>query len=258
MSVNVNIHELLEAGVHFGHLARFRKPSMSPYIYCTRDRVSIINLDYTVELFDKALEQIEAIAKKGGKILFVGTKSAASEMIAEFATKCGMQYVDHRWLGGMLTNYKTIKKSVRRFKELEVRVADDGLKHLTKKEGLSIQRKLDKFTRSLGGIKDMVGLPDALFIIDVGYEKIAVKEANCLRIPVIGIVDSNSNPAGVDYIIPGNDDSMRSIKLYLTKVEEAINAGIAQQVKSSNKDEDDFVEVKASKISKTSKVISSK
>jgi len=222
MSVSVNMREMLEAGVHFGHLTRFRDPSMIPYIFCAQNGVHVINLEKTVPMFREALKMISKIAAKNGKVLFVGTKRAAKSLVAEYAQKCGMPYVDHRWLGGTLTNYKTIKQSIRRLRDLETMRQDGTLALLTKKEGLSLMRELEKLERSLGGIKDMGGLPDMLFVIDVGHEKIAIREANRLSIPVIGIVDTNHNPAGVDYPIPGNDDAMRAIDLYLRSVSETI------------------------------------
>ena len=218
------MRDMLEAGVHFGHLTRFRDPSMTPYIYCIQNGVHIINLEKTLPLFKEALAFVSKIASKNGKILFVGTKRSAKTLVAEFATKCGMPYVDHRWLGGQLTNYKTIKQSIRRLQDLENLRDDGSLAHLTKKEGLRLMRELEKLQRGIGGIKEMQGLPDALFVLDVGNEKIAITEANRLKIPVIGVVDTNHNPAGVDYIIPGNDDAMRAIGLYLNAVSETILA----------------------------------
>ncbi len=216
------MREMLEAGVHFGHLTRFRDPSMIPYIYCVQNGVHIINLEKTLPLFREALKFVSKVASRNGKVLFVGTKRSAKQLVAEHAKKCGMPYVDHRWLGGELTNYKTIKQSIRRLRDLEAMSQDGTLNHLTKKEGLSLMRELEKLERSLGGIKEMGGLPDAVFVVDVGNEKIAVKEANRLSIPVIGIVDTNHNPEGVDYPIPGNDDAMRAIDLYLKAVAETI------------------------------------
>lgn len=218
MSTNVSMRELFEAGVHFGHLTRFREPKMEQFIYGAKNKISIIDLEKTKPLFNEALKFIEGIANHGGKILFVGTKNSAKSLIAEYAEKISMPYVTHRWLGGMLTNYKTIKQSIRRLNSLEKMQADGTSEKLTKKERLDMSRELEKLELSLGGIKKMSGLPDALFVIDAGYEKIAIQEANRLRIPVIGIVDTNSKPDGVDYLIPGNDDAMRAIKLYLGSV----------------------------------------
>lgn len=223
MSVSaVSMRNLFEAGVHFGHLARFREPLMSEYIYGTKNKISIINLERTLPLFQTAMEFVNEVASRGGKILFVGTKRAASKIIAEQAQRCGMPYVDHRWLGGMLTNYKTIRQSIRRLNSLSKMCEDGTVQLLTKKEGLMIEREMIKLENSLGGIKNMGGLPDALFVVDVGHEKIAIQEANRLRIPVVGVVDTNSKPDGVDFIIPGNDDSMRSISLYASTAADII------------------------------------
>lgn len=245
MSYALSMREMLEAGVHFGHLTRFRDPSMSPFIYCIQNGVHIINLEKTLPLFKEALKFVSKIASKNGKILFVGTKRSAKQLVAEYAQKCGMPYVDHRWLGGELTNYKTIKQSIRRLRDLELMSQDGTLNHLTKKEGLSLMRELEKLERSLGGIKEMGGLPDALFVIDVGNEKIAVKEANRLSIPVIGIVDTNHNPEGVDYPIPGNDDAMRAIDLYLKAMTETILAAKQQADHSglASKYKEEFIEL---------------
>lgn len=219
---NVDMRQLLKAGVHFGHQKRFWNPKMQQYIFGARNRIHIINLDKTLPLFREAIDFISRIASRGGRILFVGTKYNASMLVSEHATRCGMPFVDYRWLGGMLTNYKTVKQSIKRLKELES-MADDGtLGMLVKKEALMREREREKLDRSLGGIKDMGSLPDALFVLDVGNEKIAVKEANKLGIPVIGIVDTNNDPDGIDYIIPGNDDSMRALELYTSTVADAI------------------------------------
>ncbi|MDB6096724.1 MAG: ribosomal protein [Francisellaceae bacterium] len=216
------MREMLEAGIHFGHLTRYRNPRMTPYIYSAQNKVYIINLEKTVPLFREALKFISTIASRNGKIMFVGTKRAAQDIVADFAKQCGMPYVNHRWLGGMLTNYKTIKQSIRRLKELEAMMQNGTFEKLTKKEALTLKRELEKLERGLGGIKDMSGLPDALFVIDVGHENIAIKEANRLKIPVIGIVDTNHNPEGVDYPIPGNDDAMRAIEFYARNVADTI------------------------------------
>ncbi|HSX20929.1 MAG TPA: 30S ribosomal protein S2 [Gammaproteobacteria bacterium] len=243
-TTDVSMRTLFEAGVHFGHLARFREPQMSEFIYGTKNKISIINLEKTLPLFKEAMEFVSEVAGRGGKILFVGTKRSASKIIAEAAQKCAMPYVNYRWLGGMLTNYKTIRQSIRRLNTLTKMQEDGTINLLTKKEGLTIRRELIKLENSLGGIKTMGGLPDALFIIDVGHEKIAIQEANRLRIPVIGIVDTNSKPTGVDYMVPGNDDAMRSISLYANTVADIIlkareaNKGIA-----SKKFQEEFVEV---------------
>lgn len=212
--LEVNMRDMLKAGVHFGHQTCHWNPKMGPYIYGSRNKIHIINLESTLPLLKDALNFMGSIASKKGKILFVGTKSAAHEIIREEAKRCHMPYVDHRWLGGMLTNYKTIRQSIRRLKELESMFEKNAFGRLTKKEILNLTRDREKLERSLGGIKNMGGLPDALFVIDVGHEKIAVAEANRLSIPVVGVVDTNNNPKGISYVIPGNDDSIRSIALY--------------------------------------------
>lgn len=214
----VSMRQMLEAGVHFGHRTRFWNPKMAPYIYGARNKIHIINLENTVNMFEDACNLVSRIVSNKGKILFVGTKRAAASIIKEQAERCGMPYVNHRWLGGMLTNYKTIRQSIKRLKELEAQSATGGFDGLTKKEILNLQREQSKLERSIGGIKNMGGLPDALFIIDTGYEHIAVQEAKRLSIPVIGIVDTNNNPDDVDYIIPGNDDSIRAIQLYVETI----------------------------------------
>jgi len=222
MTVQISVREMLEAGVHFGHLTRFRDPSMNPYIYGIQNQVHIINLDKTRTLFQEALKFVEKVASRNGQVMLVGTKRVARPLIAEYAKRCGMPYVDYRWLGGMLTNYKTIKQAVRRLKDLETMQADGTLNLLTKKEGLTLMREMAKLERSLGGIKEMSGLPDVVFVVDVGHEQIAVKEAKRLSIPVIGIVDTNRNPAGIDYPIPGNDDATRSIEYFIRLITETI------------------------------------
>ena len=243
-TVNVSMQDLFKSGVHYGHLTRFRNPKMQEYIYGVNNQVNIINLENTVVKFKEALALIGKIASHGGKILFVGTKRAAREIIVSEAIRSGMPYVNYRWLGGMLTNYKTIKQSIRRLEELTKMQEDGTLKHLTKKENLTISRELIKLESSLGGIKNMKGLPDAIFVIDVGHEAIAVKEANRIKIPVIGIVDTNSDPDGVDYVIPGNDDSMRAISLYCNLVAETILAAKNEKnVMISAKYGDNFVEM---------------
>lgn len=234
---HVSLREMLQEGVHFGHQTRYWNPNMAPYIFGVNRKIHIIDLEQTQRLFDEALNAIGRIASHRGKILFVGTKYAAQDVVREAASSCGMPYVNHRWLGGMLTNYKTIRQQIRRLNDL-VRMSVDGtLRHLTKKEGLNIIREQEKLERSLGGIKDMGGLPDALFIIDVGHEDIAVKEAKRLGIPVIGIVDTNNSPANIDYIIPGNDDATRAIRLYCTKVAEVINEAKEAAQLAPSKDE---------------------
>ena len=251
----VSMKDMLQAGVHFGHQTRFWNPKMSQYIFGSRNKVHVINLENTVPAFNEALDLLRTEASKGNQILFVGTKRAAHKIIKEQAERCGMPYVSHRWLGGMLTNYKTIRASIRRFRELETQEGDGTFDKLTKKEALMRSRMKDKLENSIGGIKDMNGLPDILFVVDVDHERIAINEANKLGIRVVGIVDTNSDPDGVDYIIPGNDDSIRAIKLYTASVADAVLEGKAQSAPVTSKDE--FVEVvedeakaKGSKVSK--------
>ena len=241
---NVSMRDMLEAGVHFGHQTRFWNPQMAPYIFGDRNKIHIINLEKTVPLFNDALNFLGRMASNQGRILFVGTKRAASKIIREEAERCGMPFVNHRWLGGMLTNYKTVRQSIKRLKDLEKMSEDGSFDRVTKKEALNMRREMEKLDRSLGGIKDMGGLPDAIFVIDVGYENIAISEANKLGIPVIGVVDTNNSPAGVDYIIPGNDDAIRAIKLYTTQVADAI-AESRPVVSKTEGPADEFVEVDA-------------
>lgn len=222
MSNVITMHQMLEAGVHFGHRKRDWNPKMSEYIYGIHYQVHIINLEKTLPLFKEALNFVSHLAAKRGKILFVGTKQAASDIIKEEATRCGMPYVNHRWLGGMLTNYKTIRQSIKRLRDLEASFESGAFEALTKKERLHLMREKEKLERSLGGIKDMGSLPDVLFVIDVGHEKIAIDEAVKLGIPVIGIVDTNNSPDRIDYIIPGNDDSLRAIQLYTQSIADII------------------------------------
>ncbi len=223
MSATATLRQLFEAGVHFGHRTCFREPKMAPYIYGVRNGISIIDLETTREYITEALNYIAKIAARpGSKILFVGTKRAAQDLVKEQALRCGMPYVNHRWLGGLLTNYRTIRQSIKRLKELEAQSQDGSFNQLTKKEALNLQRQMDKLERGLGGIKDMSGLPDALFVIDRGYEHIAICEAQKLKIPVISIVDTNHSPEGIDYIIPGNDDAARAITLYTQMVADTI------------------------------------
>lgn len=222
VSQTITMKVMLDAGIHFGHLTKFRHPKMSKYIFGINNKINIINLEKTFFLFAEAMKFIDVIATKGGQILFVGTKKPARKIIEEYAKKCDMPYVNHRWLGGMLTNYKTIKQSIRRLNELDKIKNDGTLEKLTKKEGLNIVKERNKLSNSLGGIKDMGGLPDALFIVDVGHEKTAVSEANRLKIPIVGVVDTNNDPGKIDYIIPGNDDAIRSIKLYAENVSDII------------------------------------
>ena len=221
----VSMRDMLKAGAHFGHQTRYWNPKMGKYIFGARNKIHIINLEQTMPMFNEALSFVEKLASGKNKLLFVGTKRAASKIIAEEATRCGMPYVDHRWLGGMLTNYKTIRQSIKRLRDLEAQAQDGTFEMLTKKEALMRTRDLEKLDRSLGGIKDMGGLPDAIFVIDVDHERIAITEANKLGIPVIGIVDTNSSPDGIDYVIPGNDDAIRAIKLYAAAMADAVLRG---------------------------------
>jgi small subunit ribosomal protein S2 len=238
---NVTMRQMLEAGVHFGHQTRYWNPQMAPYIFGARGKIHIINLEKTLPLMIDALNFSSKLAAKRGTIIFVGTKRAASKAIEEEARRCGMPFVSHRWLGGMLTNFRTIKQSIKRLKTLESMQADGGFKHLVKKEVLQLTREQEKLEKSLGGIKDMKGLPDALFAVDVGHEDIAIKEARKLGIPVIAVVDTNCSPDGVDYVIPGNDDAIRSIKLYTQLLAEAILEGRASVPQIQ--DTDEFVEL---------------
>lgn len=218
----ISMRDMLKAGVHFGHQTRYWNPKMGGYIYGSRNKIHIINLEKTLPMLNDSLNFLSSIAAKKGRILFVGTKQAAHEIVKEEAQRCHMPYVDHRWLGGMLTNYKTIRQSIRHLKELEAMFEKNSFGRLTKKEILHLTREKAKLDRGLGGIKNMGGLPDALFVIDVGHEKIAIAEANRLGIPVVGIVDTNNSPDGVSYVIPGNDDSLRSIQLYTKCVADTI------------------------------------
>jgi small subunit ribosomal protein S2 len=227
----ITISEMLQAGVHFGHQTRYWNPRMAPYIFGERGKIHIINLDKTQPLFNDALNFINKLAANKGTIMFVGTKKAARKTVAEEAKRCSMPYVDHRWLGGMLTNFGTIKKSIGRLKELETMREDGSLDRFSKKEGLKFMRQLEKLERSVGGIKDIKGPPDAVLVMDVGYEKIAVKEACKLGIPVIGIVDSNNKPDGVDYVIPGNDDSIKALTLYCQSFSASILEGKASVIR---------------------------
>jgi small subunit ribosomal protein S2 len=239
--MNISMRDMLAAGVHFGHQTRFWNPKMAPYIFGARNRIHIINLEKTVPAFNVALDELRRMATSGKKVLFVGTKRAAAEVVREQAARVGMPYVDQRWLGGMLTNYKTIRQSIRRLQELETQSGDGTFELLTKREALQKSRTLEKLSRSIGGIKDMGGLPDALFVIDVMHERIAVTEANKLGIPVFGVVDSNSDPEGVDFVIPGNDDAIRAIRLYVSAAADAIQEGKNRAAGAVRADE--FVEI---------------
>lgn len=237
----ISMRDMLQAGVHFGHQSRYWNPKMRQFIFGARNKIHIINLEHTVPAFNDALALVKQMASQKKKILFVGTKRAAQKTIAEQAGRAGMPFVSHRWLGGMLTNYKTIRASIRRYRELDAQSQDGTFEKLTKKEALMRTRMKDKLELSIGGIKDMGGLPDALFVVDVEHERIAVQEANKLGIPVIAVVDTNSDPAGVDFVIPGNDDAIRAIKLYVTAMADACIEGSAANSSVPNKDE--FVEV---------------
>ena len=241
--MNVSMRDMLAAGVHFGHQTRFWNPKMAPFIFGSRNKIHIINLEKTVPAFDAALVELRNMASRGNKILFVGTKRAATKVIKEQAMRVGMPFVDQRWLGGMLTNYKTIRQSIRRLQDLEAQAADGRLDMLTKKEALQKRRLMEKLERSLGGIKEMGGLPDAVFVVDVQHEHIAVSEANKLGIPVFAVVDTNSDPDGVDYLIPGNDDAIRAIRLYVLAAADAIQEGLDNAGMTVGPDE--FVEVEA-------------
>ena len=230
------MRQLLEAGVHFGHHTRRWNPKMDPYIFGKRNNIHIINLEKTVPMLYEALEAIQSIAKNGGKFLFVGTKRSASELIAQAAINCGQYYVNHRWLGGMLTNWETVSKSIRKLKNLEERIETGEINSLTKKERLQIERQKEKLDLTLGGIKNMNGIPDAIFIIDTNKESIAVLEANNLNIPVIAVCDTNTNPSGVDYPIPGNDDALRAISLYCDLVAASVLKGLESNLEQSGVD----------------------
>jgi small subunit ribosomal protein S2 len=242
MALPVTMRDMLKAGVHFGHQTRYWNPKMGAYIYGARNKIHIINLEKTLPMLQDAFNFVGKIAANKGKVLFVGTKSAARDIIKEEADRCRMPYVNHRWLGGMLTNYKTIRQSIRRLKDLEAMFEKNNFGRLVKKEILQLTREKAKLDRSLGGIKNMGGLPDALFVIDVGHENIAIAEANRLGIPVIGIVDTNHNPKGVSYIVPGNDDSLRAIQLYAKCISDAILEARASNPELASIDEE-FVEV---------------
>ncbi|KGY13548.1 30S ribosomal protein S2 [Vibrio tubiashii] len=237
----VSMRDMLKAGVHFGHQTRYWNPKMKPFIFGARNKVHIINLEKTVPMFNDALAELAKVGEKKGKVLFVGTKRAASEAVKEAAIASNQFYVNNRWLGGMLTNYKTVRQSIKRLKDLEAQAQDGTFDKLTKKEALMRTREMEKLEKSLGGIKDMGGLPDALFVIDADHEHIAIKEANNLGIPVYAVVDTNSNPDGVDYIIPGNDDAIRAVQLYLNAVATSVTEGRNKDVAAAA-EKDGFVE----------------
>lgn len=240
---NVSMRDMLQAGVHFGHQTRYWNPKMGQYIFGARNKIHIINLEKTVPAFNEALDIIYKMGTQKKKLLFVGTKRAAQKTIKEQAIRAGQPYVSQRWLGGMLTNYKTIRASIRRYRDLEAQSQDGTFDKLTKKEALMRRRLMDKLELSIGGIKDMGGLPDALFVIDVEHERIAILEANKLGIPVIGVVDTNSDPDGIDYVIPGNDDAIRAIKLYVTAMADACLEGAKEAGTAAATKKDEFVEV---------------
>ncbi len=245
--MSVTMREMLEAGVHFGHQTRFWNPKMAPYIFGHRNKIHIVNLEKTLVMYQDAMKYLRQLSANRGNILFVSTKRQAREIMAEEAARAGMPFVDQRWLGGMLTNFKAVKGSIKRLKDMEATMADGGLERMSKKEGLTFQREMTKLNQSLGGIKDMVGLPDALFVIDVGYHKIAITEANKLGIPVVAVVDTNHTPAGIDYIIPGNDDSGKAIRLYAKGAADAILEGRSASLQEVAKGDtgEEFVEVAA-------------
>ncbi|MFC3625954.1 30S ribosomal protein S2 [Vogesella amnigena] len=230
MSTNVTMRQMLEAGVHFGHQTRFWNPKMAQYIFGSRNKIHIINLEKTLPLFVQAQEYVRRLAANKGTILFVGTKRQAREIVREEAVRAGVPFVDHRWLGGMLTNYKTVKQSIKRLEDKRAQLEAGDQSGFNKKELLDMQREVEKLERSLGGIKDMKGLPDAIFVIDTGYQKGTIVEAKKLGIPVIGVVDTNNSPEGIDYVIPGNDDSSRAIRLYARGIADAVLEGRAQSL----------------------------
>ncbi|ESQ08762.1 MAG TPA: 30S ribosomal protein S2 [Chromatiaceae bacterium] len=222
---DVSMRQMLQAGVHFGHQTRYWNPKMGAYIFGQRNKIHIVNLEKTLPLYQDAMSYLGKLSANGGRVLFVGTKRAAQDAVREHATRCGMPFVNHRWLGGMLTNFKTVKQSIQRLKELEAMFEDGSIERFAKKEALTLSRDCEKLERSLGGIKNMDGLPDAMFVIDVGHEKIAISEANKLGIPVVGVVDTNNDPSRIDYVIPGNDDAIRAVHLYVQGAADAILDG---------------------------------
>ena len=242
--MSVTMRQMLEAGVHFGHQTRYWNPKMAPFIFGHRNKIHIINLEKTLAMYLDGLKFARQLAANRGTLMFVGTKRQARDIVREEALRCAMPYVDHRWLGGMLTNFKTVKQSIKRLKEMEQMQQDGSFERITKKEALGLQRELAKLQRSLGGIKELSSLPDALFVIDVGYHKGAIAEATKLGVPVIGVVDTNHSPDGIDYVVPGNDDSSRAIRLYARGVADAVLEGRTQsleEVVAASRDE--FVEV---------------
>jgi small subunit ribosomal protein S2 len=241
--MSVTMRQMLEAGVHFGHQTRYWNPKMAEYIFGQRNKIHIVNLERTMERYQEAMKFVRQLSSNKGTILFVGTKRQAREIVAEEAARCSMPYVDARWLGGMLTNYKTVKLSIKRLKDLEQMKEEGAFEKMNKREALTMQREMEKLDKSMGGIKDMGGLPDALFIIDVGYHKIAVTEANKLGIPIIGVVDTNHSPIGIAHVIPGNDDSSRAIRLYARGVADSVLEGRSLVIQEIVQAGDEFVEV---------------
>jgi small subunit ribosomal protein S2 len=239
------MRQMLEAGVHFGHQTRFWNPKMAPYIFGERSKIHIVNLEKTLPLYNDAMNFLGSLIANRGSVLFVGTKRSARDTISEEAARAGMPYVNHRWLGGMLTNFKTVRLSIKRLKDLEAMSLDGTFEKLSKKEALMMRREMDKLERSLGGIKDMNRLPDALFVVDVGHEKIAVNEAVKLGIPVVAIVDTNNSPDNIDYVIPGNDDAIRAVQLYVRGAADAIMEGRNTMAHRSGSESDEFVELDA-------------
>jgi small subunit ribosomal protein S2 len=241
--MSVTMRQMLEAGVHFGHQTRYWNPKMAEYIFGQRNKIHIVNLERTLEKYNEAMQFVRQLAANRGTVLFVGTKRQARDIVAEEAQRAGMPHVDHRWLGGMLTNFKTVKGSIKRLKDLEAMSTDGTFDRMTKREALSLKRELDKLTQSMGGIKDMNALPDAMFVIDVGYHKIAITEAKKLGIPIVAVVDTNHNPDGIAWVIPGNDDSSRAIRLYARGAADAVLEGRSQSIQEIVKGGDEFVEV---------------
>jgi small subunit ribosomal protein S2 len=239
---DVSMRQMLEAGVHFGHQTRYWNPKMAPFIFGERNKIHIINLERSLPLFNDAMNFLGRLAANRGTVLFVGTKRAARDLVQQAAARVNMPYVNYRWLGGMLTNFRTIRQSIKRLKDLETMAQDGSFERLTKKEALTLTREMEKLERSLGGIKNMSGLPDALFVIDVGYEKIAINEAHKLGIPVVAIVDTNNSPNGIDYVVPGNDDAIRAIKLYVEAAATAIEEG-KESVPITAAEADELIEV---------------
>ena len=241
--MSVTMRQMLEAGVHFGHQTRYWNPKMADYIFGQRNKIHIVNLEKTMQNYQDAMKYVRQLASNRGTVLFVGTKRQAREIIADEAKRCGMPFVNHRWLGGMLTNFKTVKVSIKRLKDLEVMAEDGTFDRMSKREALSLKRELDKLNKSLGGIKDMNALPDAIFVIDVGYHKIAVTEAKKLGIPLVAVVDTNHSPLGISHVIPGNDDSSRAIRLYARGAADAILEGKSTVMQEIVQGGDEFVEV---------------